>query len=250
MEAPLIAKNVGDQFFACTAPDTADSVECSHHSVAVCILYSHFKWSQIQLTKGLLSGKCGNTITSLLLVIQYQMLQIAVHPLALCTSYLICAHGTCKVGILRIVLKVTSAKGCSVGSCTRCIPALYVYRKSVLTNAFTKLKCQILVPCSCQKLLVRISHAVYITHDQLAGDTCRAVLVTGHWLADAVNCHSLPSAKTNHFNHLVYCQTVKNCIPSLVIIILSTHGDQVDVIAGICSWHLFVRVILINIILT
>ena len=120
---------------------------------------------------------------------------------------------------------------------TRSIPALDIHSQSVFPDEAAEVKTDIRIPGSSEHFLIGEAHRFHIAHDQLTGNTGRAVLIRGHGFADAVDCHSLPTAETYHLNHFIYRQAVKDGFPAFIIPGLAAHGDEVDIHAGVGSRH-------------
>ena len=134
-------------------------------------------------------------------------------------------------GVLRIVLKVSSRKGCAVDIHRRSIPSGNVHLICHLSDAVAEAIRKILVPR-------RGNNNAYGEADgahtgKVIVDGCRSVTVVCADLADRLNRVSLIASERNKRVHLVQCQLIHKCIPCRVILINSAKRYKLD--ALICA---------------
>ena len=110
LPTPLVANDGSQQFVVLYSVWTIQFIIRGHDSPGIALLHHNLESLQIDLTKRTLGNLRDVVIAVGLLIVGHEVLRTSRRSLTLYTTHITSANGTREVGILRVILVVTSAQ--------------------------------------------------------------------------------------------------------------------------------------------
>ena len=243
LEAPLIPEHVGEQGGVGAGPDSAQVVVAAHDGGGAALLDSDFKGTEVDLAHGLLVGPHGQGETVALLVVEGEMLDIAVHALAGGAPDGGGGQLAGEKAVLGVVLEVTAGERSAVDVGAGGVETHHVVGHGLRTEGAAEFLHQSLVPGGADDHLAGEGHATQVAHQ--AVDAGRAVQVVGGGLAHTGDLGGGPAAVGDHIGHVLHAQLLQKLLPHGVVVVLAGQVLQSEAVVGEGD-GLVVRVVLIH----
>ena len=243
LEAPLIPEHAGEQSRVSAGPDSAQVVVAAHNGGGAALFDGDLKGPEVDLPHGLLVGPHGDGEPVALLVVDGEVLDVAVHTL---TGSAPDGGGGQLAGekaVLGIVLKVTAGEGSAVDVGAGGVEAHHVVGYGLRAEGAAEFLHQSLVPGGTDDHLAGVGHAAQAAHQ--AVDAGRAVQVIGGGFAHAGDLRGGPAAVGDHIGHVLHTQLLQKLLPHGVVVILAGQVLQGEAVVGEGD-GLVVRVVLIH----
>ena len=229
-ETPLVPEHVGEQGGAGAGPDSAQVVVAAHDGGGAALLDGDLKGAEIDLPHGLLVGPHGEGETVALLVVDGEMLDIAVDALAGGAPDGGGSQLAGEEAVLGVVLEVTAGEGGAVDVGAGGVEAHHVVGHGLRAEGAAEFLHQCLVPGGADDHLAGIGYAAQAAHQ--AVDAGGTVQVVGSGLAHTGDLGGGPAAVGDHVGHVLHAQLLQKLLPHGVVVILAGQILQGEAMVG------------------
>ena len=229
-ETPLVPEHAGEQGGAGAGPDGAQVVVAAHDGGGAALLDGNLKGTEVDLPHGLLVGPHGDGEPVALLVVDGEVLDIAVDALAGGAPDGGGSQLAGEEAVLGVVLEVTAGEGGAVDVGAGGVETHHVVGHGLRAEGAAEFLHQCPVPGGADDHLAGEGHAPQAAHQ--AVDAGRAVQVVGSGLAHTGDLGGGPAAVGDHVGHVLHAQLLQELLPHGVVVILAGQILQGEAMVG------------------
>ena len=230
-EAPFIAEHVGDQRPAAAGPGGAEVGVAGHDGGGAALLDGDLKGLEIELAHRLLIAPDGEGETVGLLIVQSEMLGVAVHALGGGAAHLRRAELAGEQTVLGIVFEVAAGEWRAVDIHTRRVQADDAVGQCLRAEDAAEFFNQFDVPGRADDDLAREGNAPQRADQGV--DAGRAVQIGGRGLADGGDSGRGPAAVEDHGRHVLVAELLEKQLPLGIVPVEAGHVLQRQAVVGV-----------------
>ena len=241
LKAPLVAEHIGEQCLGSTCPCVAQTAVAAHDSGGVALLDGQLKGLEVDFADGLLVCPHRDGQTVGLLIVQGEVLDVAIHALTAQALHHGCTHFAGEQTVLAVILEVAPGEGGAVDVHAGGVQTHHMICGCLGTKSGAKALGKVGVPAGTRNDLAGERDALQAA-DQTV-DARRAVQIVGGGLAHAGNFRSGPAAVGDHVGHIIHTELFQQVVPLGVVIVQTCHILQRQTV--VCNGNGLVAVVIL-----